>query len=116
MDNSALAALAIFAASIVAIMAPFEAQTLRNRTRQQGQNLGWAKAFSFGLFTASVGVMSFLIVFSSICFGIPYLLGDMAGLLSWYTALPGLAMGFLFARGANKLMVAILLGSLGAHQ
>lgn len=110
MDIFALASFGIVYASIVALMAPFEAQALRRHSMQLGKKLGWLPALILGLCTTAVGVATFAVVFPSIGLGIPYLLGNMIA-LPWLTILPGLVFGFVAARATNKRMAAFLLDS-----
>ena len=110
MDSFALTSLGIVYASIVALMAPFEAQTLRRDSMQLGRKLGWLSALIFGLCTSAAGVATFAVVFPGIGLGIPHLLGDMSG-LPWFTTLPSLALGFIAARATNKRLAALLLNS-----
>lgn len=110
MDSFTLASLGIVYVSIIALMAPFEAQALRRESMQLGRKLGWLPALLFGLYSIALSVTTFVVVFASIGLGIPYLLGNMVG-LPWLTSLPGLALGFFAARAANKRLTAFLLNS-----
>lgn len=110
MDSFVLASLGVVCISIVALMAPFEAQTLRRNSIQLGRKLGWPRALLFGLCATALGVATFVVVLPGIWLGIPYLLGDMIG-LPWFTGFPGLILGFLSARAINRKLTAFLLDS-----
>ncbi|MGH8054798.1 MAG: hypothetical protein ACREP4_12855 [Stenotrophomonas sp.] len=109
MDSTTLEALMVIGASIIALMSPFEAQTLRSRSRQHGRTLGWLRALWFGLCTTTAGVLTFLVVSIGIWFGVPYLFGSLW--LPLLTAVPGLILGFLAARRVNKALIQRLLGA-----
>lgn len=108
MDSGLAGVAAVFCASIVALMTPFEAQTLREAAKRTGRHLALWRALLLALRSVGAGVAVFVLVVVGVGFGIPYLCGDMIG-LPWFTAIPSLLLAAVAARFVNRRLNTLAL-------